>query len=72
MTMRPDPALQRLERFGETAKGILRQQKTAGQVGRAAHESTRPSRRGYNRGIPRTAFAELGSLGHLTYRHEHS
>ena len=51
--MWPNDALQRLERSGETAKGILlhrMKQKAEGRVCRAAHESTAPrrERRGCN------------------------
>ena len=47
--MRPNHAPQRLERFGESVKGILLhavKQKAEGRVYRSAHESTvpRPSR----------------------------
>jgi len=45
MTTRPNHALQRLERFGESAKGILlhrTKQKAEGRVRWAAHESTAP------------------------------
>jgi hypothetical protein len=54
---RPNHALQRLERSGESAKGILlrpMEQKAEGRVCRAAHESTapRPSRPYRNPSVP--------------------
>jgi hypothetical protein len=64
-SQRPNHALQRLERSGESAKGILlhpMEQKAEGRVRWAAHESTAPrrERRGCNRGLPCAGSLSLG------------
>jgi hypothetical protein len=66
--MPPNHALQRLERSGESTKGILlrpMEQKAEGRMCRAAHESTapRPSRHCCNPRLPRAESPASAGLG---------